>query len=463
MLCSVTRHCGVMVFNVTEESRDENGRIPYNTRMKKFEIVIFLLTIVLLSSACANRAEQAVPTATATTIAVLPTETATAVPSQITTTEPPTVTAVPSPTPIPPTPTPAFPIYEGTPLDPAQMGIQLHLRDENQEEIFAHLQALGFGWVKVQISWKLYEPYAGEYHPERFAELDRFVDTAVAHNINVLLGVSKAPEWSRPTTEMDGPPNDFALYQQFMAYLANRYNGKVAAYELWNEPNLQREWNGFTLSGAELTNLIRFGAAGVRQHDANAILVAGAPAVTGIDDRVNAIADRTFLHEMLAAGVADFVDAIGVHPYGHANPPDSTLANPDPNVPSHNNHPTFFFADTMQDYRQILTEAGTALPLWATEFGWGSYDGFFDENKNPIPPIAGVEYMGHVSEWQQAEYTARAFELAQADGNNGPFILWNLNFGPLLGTDFSETGYSLLRPDGSRRPIFMTMETAVNP
>lgn len=373
---------------------------------------------------------------------------------------PPTIQ--PSATPIPPTPTPAFPIYEGTPLDPQKMGVQIHLRDEDQDELFAHLRDLGLGWVKVQVSWKLYEPYAGDYHEERFTELDQFVNTAVANNINVIFSVSKAPEWSRPTTEMDGPPNDFALYGQFMSYVAERYRGKVAAYELWNEPNLQREWNGFAMGGADFVQLIRQGANGVRVHDSEVVLIAGAPAVTGIDDRVNAIADRTFLREMLAAGVTDFVDAIGVHPYGHANPPDSSVANPDPSVPSHNNHPTFFFADTLADYRQILTEAGSDLPLWATEFGWGSYDGFINDLGTPIPPIPGVEYMGNVTEWQQAEFTARAFELAQSDLQNGPFILWNLNFGPLLGTEFSETGYSLLHPDGSPRPVFMTLETAVS-
>ena len=197
--------------------------------------------------------------------------------------------------------------------------------------------------------------------------------------------------------------------------------------------NLQREWNGFPLSGTDFTNLIRLGAAGVRAHDNNVILIAGAPAVTGIDDRVNAIADRTFLREMMAAGVTDFVDAVGVHPYGHANPPDSSVANPDPSVPSHNNHPTFFFANTMADYRQILNEAGADLPLWATEFGWGSYDGFLDNEGNPIPPIPGVEYMGNVTAWQQALYTARAFELAQSDANNGPFILLESQFWAITG------------------------------
>ncbi len=442
-------------------SKSIYGRIPYNIVMKKSQILTPFLILLFFISACANVQEVVSPTNIA--IAVLPTLSPTAVSTPISPTKAATKTAVPTPTLVPPTATPAFPIYTGTPLDPQQMGVQIHLRGRDQDEIFKQLQDLGVGWVKVQISWKLYEPYAGEYHPERFAELDRFVDTAVSQNINVILGVSKAPEWSRPTTEMDGPPNDFALYQQFMGYLANRYQGNVAAYELWNEPNLQREWNGFPLSGADFVQLIRFGAAGVRANDPAATLIAGAPAVTGIDDRVNAIADRTFLREMTAAGVTEFVDGMGVHPYGHANPPDSTVANPDPSVPSHNNDLTFFFANTMMDYRQILQEAGSELPLWATEFGWGSFDGFYDENGNPIPPLAGVEYMGNVTEWQQAEYTARAFEMAQSDPQNGPFILWNLNFGPLLGTDFSETGYSLLRPDGARRPIFMTLQTAVNP
>jgi hypothetical protein len=42
----------------------------------------------------------------------------------------------------------------------------------------------------------------------------------------------------------------------------------------------------------------------------------------------------------------------------------------------------------------------------------------------------------------------------------GPMILWNLNFGPTFDTDFAETGYSLLRPDGSRRPVYWSLEAA---
>ncbi|MBX3058486.1 MAG: cellulase family glycosylhydrolase [Anaerolineae bacterium] len=353
-----------------------------------------------------------------------------------------------------PTPTPAFPAYTGPPLHRDLLGVQIHLMERNQDEIFAHLAALGVGWVKVQVSWKLYEPAPGQLHSERFAELDAFVQRANAQDIQVLLGVSKAPEWSRPTTEMDGPPSDFVLYEQFMHTVAARYRGQVAAYELWNEANLQREWNGFPMGGALFVDLLRAGAAGARAADPAALLIAGAPAVTGINDRVTAVDDRLFLQEMLQAGVTDFVDGIGVHPYGYGNPPDSTAVHPSPLTRSHNNHPSFFFADTLSDYRQLLTENGVDLPLWVTEFGWGSF-----ENVAPRPPDEAA-FMADVSEWQQAVYTLRAVEMAQVGEVAGPLILWNLNFGPLLGTDFSESGYSLLRPDGTKRPLYFSLATA---
>lgn len=420
---------------------------PYNLPMPKYLLPI-LLTLLTLA-ACTPKPPPAAPTATHTAVP-LPTATPSPTATAIATAVPlPTHTAAPTPT-----PTPAYPVYTGPPLAQNRLGIQLHLRDENQRDLFHHLQQLGVGWVKVQISWKLYEPEPGNCHTERFAELDAFVRQANALGINILLSVSKAPEWSRPTTEMDGPPADFALYTQFMRNLAQRYQGQVAAYELWNEPNLQREWNGRPLSGSDFVTLIQAGAAGVRATDPAALLIAGAPATTGINDRLTAIDDRVFLQEMLDAGVTAHVDAIAAHPYGWANPPDSTISQPDPAIPSHNNHPSFFFRDTLADYRTLLDQSGSSLPIWVTEFGWGSF-----ENIAPAPP-PGVEFMADVSEWQQAIYTLRALELAQTDPQLGPLILWNLNFGHLLGTEFSESGYGILRPDGTERPLYHTLATA---
>ncbi|MBK8988407.1 MAG: cellulase family glycosylhydrolase [Chloroflexi bacterium] len=425
-----------------------------------------ILLILLLLTGCRQMDEVATATAVPPpppSIAILPLPTltprATAVPP--TPISSPISSPMPAPTLTPsPTATPAYPIYTGAPLNRTDMGVQIHLHREDLTAVMSHLQTLGVGWVKVQVSWKLYQPAPDRYDDFLLAELDALVAAAEANDIAVLLNVAKAPEWSRPTTELDGPPLDAAHFQAFMQFLAQRYRGRVAAYELWNEANLQREWNGTPLNAADLVALLRAGAAGTRAGDPAALLISGAPATTGINDGVTAVDDRVFLRQMLATGVADVVDGIGVHPYGWANPPDSSVTDGETAVPSHNNHPSFFFKDTITDYLALLDEFGVTDWLWVTEFGWGSFEGFFDEAGTPAAPPAGAEFMAYVSEWQQAEYILRAFEMGQAWARVGPMVLWNLNFGPLLGSEFSESGYSLLNRTGESRPAYRALQHA---
>jgi polysaccharide biosynthesis protein PslG len=381
-------------------------------------------------------------------------EMATAVPTS-TPTATETVTPPPTATPtITPSPTPAYPIYNGPPLSRSQMGLQIHLHREDLPQVMAHLQTLNVGWVKVQVSWKVHQPAPDRYDQDLFWELDQLISAAAANNVAVMIGVAKAPEWSRPTTEHDGPPLDYAHFGAFMSYLANRYRGNVAAYELWNETNLQREWNGAPLNAADFVRLVQVGANAARAADPQAIIISGAPAPTGIHDGVTAVDDRIYFRAMVTAGIADVVDAIGVHPYGWANPPDASAAIFNSPAPSHNNHPSFFFRDTLDDYRAILEQAGYVdAPLWVTEFGWGSF-----ERMGESPP-AEAAFMAHVNEWQQAEYVMRAFAMAGERPWLGPMILWNLNFAPTIGPQFSESGYSVLRADGSPRPVYHSLQT----
>ena len=366
-----------------------------------------------------------------------------------------TGTAAPSATPAPTATAtiPAFPEYDGPALDRAQIGVQVHLHREELDPILNHVADLGAGWVKVQVSWKLYEPQPDTYDDWRLRELDHLVSGAAGRDLQVLLSVAKAPEWSRPTTEMDGPPGDFAQFQEFMQYLADRYQSNVAAYELWNEPNLRREWNGMPLSAASFAQLVRQGAAGVRAGDPQALVIGGAPATTGVNDGVVAIDDRVYLRDLLAEGIGDAVDGVGVHPYSWANPPTASAADTQQAAPTHNNHPSFFFSDTLRQYRAILAEAGyDQLPLWPTEFGWGSFEGL-----GAAPPPE-AQFMSYVSEWQQAQYTQEALAMLHDWSGVGPVFLWNLNFAPTIGPGFSESGYSLLRPDGSMRPVYFALQ-----
>jgi hypothetical protein len=218
-----------------------------------------------------------------------------------------------------------------------------------------------------------------------------------------------------------------------------RYRFKLAAIEVWNEPNLGHEWTGDTISGAEYVDLLRGAYDTIKQEDARILVISAGLAPTGVTDGVNSVNDRDYLRQMYEAGVADYADAIGIHPYGWANPPNIRCCNSPDGPPTHNDHPSFFFLNTIEDYRAIQEEfSDSERQLWATEFGWGTMEGL----DLPVPeeqPFIG--YMGAV---QQAEYDRDAFLIGQQWDFMGPMFLWNLNVATLDGYDTNHGAYSLL-------------------
>jgi hypothetical protein len=359
----------------------------------------------------------------------------------------PTSTAAGTTAPPPPSP---------TPLPPAVFkpgwGVQVHLFGVDMEQVLSWAKGTGVEWIKQQVEWVNIEYQPGEYD---WRELDRIVDKANGYGFKLMLSVNHAPTWRRIEPVEYGPPHDPAEFGQFMSVLAGRYSGRVAAYELWNEPNLRREWHGEPLDAALFVALIREGALGIRAADPKAKIISGGPAVTGINDGETAVDDRVYLRGMVAAGVGEWVDGIGIHPYGFANPPDEQWDDATHRAPSHNNHPSFFFRDTLEDYRAILTEGGLeSLPLWATEFGWPSVDGL------GAVDTTGREFADNVTEAEQAEYVVEGFKMGRALEGMGPMILWNLNIATIWGAQRPESAYSLLRPDGSYRPAYIAVRVA---
>ena len=366
---------------------------------------------------------------------------------------PPTPTAVPSPPSHPsPSPTPLPP-----PVPKPGYGVQVHLFAGNVAETLEWARGLGVGWVKQQVTWHTIEHGPGDLEWE---PLDRAVEACNGFGFQLLLSVVHAPDWTRSSELESGPPADYAEFGRFMEQLATRYRGRVAAYELWNEPNLAREWQGDTLDPARFVALVAEGAQGVRAADSGALVISGAPAVTGINDGVVAIDDRAFLRGMYEAGIAQWVDGIGAHPYGFANPPDESWQDPTHVASGHNDHPSFFFRDTLEDYHAIMVAAGDAdHRIWVTEFGWPSIEGLGGSDKTPVN-TSGWEYVREVSEAQQADYVVRAFRLGEERLWVGPMFLWNLNLATIWGAGDPVSAYSLLRPDGSYRPAYVALRLA---
>jgi len=334
-------------------------------------------------------------------------------------------------------------------------GIQVHLLTQDYSQVLNAVQDLGLGWVKLQIEWSVFEPTRGNID---WGTLDGIVNTAKGRNLHLLFSVVHAPDWARSTTVDNGPPANFADYSAFVGALAQRYRGRVNAYEIWNEQNLSREWRGDTLSAARYVPLLQGAYQAIKAQDAAAVVVAGALAPTGINDGVNAIDDRVYLRGMYQNGVASVSDAIGAHPSGWANAPEQVCCRPDPSVPSFNDHPSFFFRQTLEDYRAIMVQYGDgATRIWATEFGWGS-----NEMLGVNPP-AGYEYVAYNTQAEQGDFLRRAFVLGRSYGWVGPMFVWNLNFCPVTGAAGEQCLFGLVMPDWSARPAYATIKTMSKP
>lgn len=376
---------------------------------------------------------------------------------------PPTVAAVTT-TPAPFTPMPG--------LDPDRIGVQVHslLDQAGWDEVLRRVEQLGVGWAKVQIDWALLQPGGPDEISEDFRRQELYIESLHQRGVKVLVSVAKAPGWSRSVTNEAGPPDDPQALVRFLEAMLAEFGDAIEAVEVWNEPNLQREWQGQPLTGASYMRYFEAAHQTIRAYSDRMLVDAKQPrprpmiivtaglAPTGTSDF--SVDDRAYLQQMYDAGLGAYDDVmVGIHPYSWGNPPDARCCNAVEGQ-GWDDDPHFFFADNLADYRGIMERGGHAdSQMMVTEFGWATWDGF--------PGAAPEEWMAYNDKWAQANYTMRAFEIAQQAGYIGPMLLWNLNFGTLEGrveARDERTAYSLLVPlNPAERPLFWMIYDAVRP
>ena len=164
-----------------------------------------------------------------------------------------------------------------------------------------------------------------------------------------------------------------------------------------------------------------------------------------------------FCGKCMGPGWLAYADVkIGIHPYSWGNPPDFLCCN---NVAGQgwDDRPQFFFLQNIRDYSSIIAANGHNTQMWATEFGWATWEDF--------PSTAPEVWMAYNSAVDQRDYTLRAFQIAQARNDVGLMILWNLNFANefTINQRSEMASYSLVFPsfDGSgrqrERPLFQAL------
>lgn len=369
---------------------------------------------------------------------------------------------VPMEAPAEPTATETIEVATSTPEAPAVplppnnafgYGVMAFVPASASVEPFAQkIDLLGMQWVRLNVYWRDIEAVQGQ--PD-FTALDATIEALHAAGIRVLLTVSTSPAWARADQIEDGPPDDYAPFGLFVGQLADRYEGKVQAFQIWSEPNLRREWynSNHRLSAEAYVNLLRVAHVSIKTANPTALVISAGLAPTGFNDGINAIDDRLYLEEMYRRGVIAVTDAVAAHAGGWANPPDATCCSPTLGVESHYDSRTFFFKDTLDDYHIIMQAYGDVRPLWVTEFGWGTVEG------SDLPtPGESYQFINYNSLNEQALYSVRAFELGRSLGFVGPMFLDNLNGCVSDASRVENCYYSLTGPDGIDRPAYAALQ-----
>ena len=334
-------------------------------------------------------------------------------------------------------------------------GVQAHMIHNGQEGIVMDkTRELGFGWVKQQIEWKVFESNQGHYG---FGDIWPIVNAANSRGINLLFSVVNAPSWSRESGydgSVGGPPADPQTFARFLGRLAGEYCGSsLKAIEVWNEQNLHYEWGNRPINPSEYMALLRPSYGAIKSACPSMYVISGALTPAG-DNGSLAMDDFRYFEAMLQQGLANYVDGFGAHPSGYNVPPSAVWqngceaikvsGNQNFNGACDNPHHSWSFRSTMEGYRNLALRYGAGhIPIWPTEFGWAA-GGAFD-------PRYGYANDNDFDE--QARWTVEAFQMMRNWGWSGPAFLWNLNFRVVAdGTEKAQWG--IVRNDWSPLPIY---------
>ena len=277
--------------------------------------------------------------------------------------------------------------------------LEQEVEPEKRQRSLELLRDAGVGWIRQQLPWEQIEPVAkGETTDPNFGsstwtKFDDIVDRANSLGLKLILRVDTSPRWALPAGAQDGlgPPVREADYWDFLSQVATRYRGKVAAYQIWNEPNLNSEWGRQPPDAVAYAHLLRGSSERIHAADPSArvLLAALAPTLT---ENADALSELIYLQQLYDAGARGTFDVLAVQAYGLRGGPD------DPRV----DRLDVTFSRPLLT-RQLMERNGDgATPIWATEMGW-----------NVNPPDLPIQSYGRVTPSLQARYTVRAMERAR--------------------------------------------------
>ncbi|OGV65773.1 MAG: hypothetical protein A3K19_25800 [Lentisphaerae bacterium RIFOXYB12_FULL_65_16] len=280
---------------------------------------------------------------------------------------------------------------------------------KQHQEYYASLAAMaGANWVRDRMNWGELEPTQGAWAGE--TNYDTSAAAQAAQGLNVLQVFHSTPKWAIDA-KLDGTeawkrfPRDLRHEYRFCKAMAERFKGRVLAWEPWNEANITG-FGGHTAT--EMSALQKAAYLGFKAGDPdltvcwNVFAGAGSPAHT---------------RSILANEAWPYFDTYNIHAY---DPPANYLR-------------LFATARDAACGRPLwLTECGIHVP-WKTERPWGD--------------------MTPEDEVKQARFVTKSYASSLFAGVNRHFFF-------ILGNYLeNQTQFGLMRYDHTPRPGYVAFAT----
>ncbi len=188
----------------------------------------------------------------------------------------------------------------------------------------------------------------GIFNQRQFTDWERYVPVAGVEN-DATEDVEKQVNGGlRILMQLGGPDklkgDKWESYADLVRRTAERWKGKVNAYEVWNEPDLER------VDIEEHVKACQIAYEQIKAVDPDAIVVAGAVTTSG----------RIYLEKSIQAGMLDHCDVVSFHGYVREQASDAGPAS---------------FNEFLDPIRALMKEKGKEKPIWDTESGFGIESG----------------------------------------------------------------------------------------
>jgi hypothetical protein len=313
----------------------------------------------------------------------------------------------------------------------------------------------GFHWVKQRFEWRNIEGKAkGSFE---WDEPDRVVNAISQSGLKVIARLDNQPRWasSSVTWPGSGPPDNLKDWTDYLSALAQRYRGRIQAYEVWNEPNLDREWGDSSPNATAYTAMLKASYQAIKAADPQALIVSAGMSPT-TNKSPQAKPDLDYLRDMYEAGASSSFDVLGVHAQPWKADPcaDPATVAQNPELTNHDPSPVdlkrVYAFRHLEDIRALMVEFGDGdKQIGVLEMG----------STTDVRPDSAYLWFA-VDRNQQGQVLVNAFQCArQAMAPWLSFMTVIYIPDPSWTQQQEQYWWSITNPDGTPRPAYTALKT----